>query len=180
VIAAPTVDTRLAELRRVFDRERAAPLSTRTEEQVENLLAIRILKDSYALRVGEISGLAAGKNIVKLPSPIRELRGIAAVRGVLVPVYNLGALLGYSAEVDETRWLALCGSEDCIALAFSEFDGCLRIPRTQIFPAEQDQAARTHVTHVARGTDRVLAVVSVPLLKAAIQERCQSGAAKER
>ena len=36
------------------------------------------------------------------------------------------------------------------------------------------------VTHVVRGSDTVLAVVSIPLLRATIQERCHGSASKER
>lgn len=180
MIAVPTLDTRVAELQTAFDKERAAPVSTRTEELMENLLGIRVSKNSYAIRVSEISGLIAGRKIVRLPSPVPELLGIAGVRGVLVPVYDLAALLGYSTEMEETRWLALCGTEDCIALAFSDFESYLRIPQAKVFPAEQDQTARTYVTHVARGTDMVRAVVSVPLLKTKIQERCHNSVSKER
>src|SRR5262249_8375175 len=131
-------------------------------------------------RASEISGLIAGRKIAGLPSPVPELLGIAGVRGVLVPVYSLAALLGNGGENDEPRWLALCGTEDCIALAFGDFESYLRIPRADIYGAEQSKTARSHITHVARGTDTVRAVVSIPLVRATIQERCHGGVSKER
>lgn len=176
--STPSFLAKVEELRAAFDGERAKPVSVQGEE-FESLLAVRASKDGYAVRVSEISGLVAGKKIVEVPSTVSGFLGLAGARGVLVPVYSLATLLGHSAEEDHARWLALCGREDPIALAFSEFEGYLRIPRAEICPAGQRAAARTHVTHIVRATEAVLPLVSVPLLRATIQERCRS-ASKER
>ncbi|MGB2590079.1 MAG: chemotaxis protein CheW [Candidatus Acidiferrum sp.] len=170
-----------AKLRSAFDRERALPLSSDAREQTENLIAIRVSRDAYALRVAEISGFATDRGIVAFPSPIRELLGVAAVRGVLVPVYSLAGLLGYGEESGDARWLALCGTEEPFALAFSGFEGYSRIAHTQLCPAEKRDATRTFVTHVARTPEMVRAVISIPLFRQAIRERCRSGSvSKER
>lgn len=131
--------------------------------------------------MSEISGLVTNKKIVAFPTPIPELLGVAGIRGALVPVYSLAMLLGYNAETERTRWLALCGTEDPVALVFSEFEGYVRVPLTQLYAAEQKDVARTHVRHVARTTDMVRAVVSIPLIRRAIQRRCgNDGVSKER
>ena len=180
MISLPGLVSRATKLREAFDKERAAPASGCGDEQTESFLAIRVSKDSYAIRASEISGLTVGQKIVRLPSPVPELLGIAGVRGVLVPVYSLAALLGHDAENDEPRWLALCGTEDCIALAFGGFESYLRIPLANVYAAEKSKTAGSHITHVARGTDTVRGVVSIPLVKATIQERCHGSASKER
>ena len=176
----PALVAKATELRDAFDQERAAPVAVRADGQLENLLAVRVSKDGYAIRVGEISGLVANRKIVELPSAVPGLLGVAGVRGVLVPAFSLAVLLGYSVESDEARWLALCGTEDCVALAFSGFEGYLRIPQAQVFRAQQSDMARTHVTHVARVPNMIRAVVSIPLVRATIQERCQGSSSKER
>ena len=176
-----STDAKIAELRRVFDQARAAPFSSGMEEQAEDLLAIRVSRDSYAIRVNEISGLATDRKIVAFPSLIPELLGVAGIRGALVPVYSLAMLLGYKAETERTRWLALCGTEDPVALAFSEFEGYVRVSLTKLYAAEQKDVARTHVQHVVRATDMVRAVVSIPLIRKTIQRRCgNDGVSKER
>ena len=175
------VSSKVAELRNVFDRARAAPFSSGASEQTENLLAIRVCRDAYAIRVGEISGLATARKIVVFPTPIPELLGVASIRGALVPVYSLAALLGYAIETEGTRWLALCGTEEPVALAFSDFEGYLGVALTQLYAAEQKGVTRAHVEHMVRATDMVRAVVSIPLLREAIQKRCGNNViSKER
>jgi purine-binding chemotaxis protein CheW len=175
------ITAKAAELRSVFDQARAAPLSAGAEEQTEDLLAIRISRDAYAIRVSEISGLATGKKIVAFPSPIPELLGIAGIRGALVPVYSLAMLLGYNAETERTRWLVLCGTQDPVALVFSDFEGYVRVSLTELYAAEQKDVARTHVQHVVHTPDVVRAVVSIPLIRKTIQRRCgNDGVSKER
>ncbi len=179
--ALSPISAKAAELRSVFDQARAAPLSSGAEEQTEDLLAIRIARDAYAIRVNEISGLATDKKIVGFPSSVPELLGVAGIRGALVPVYSLAMLLGYNAETERTRWLALCGPEDPVALAFSDFEGYVRVSLTQLYAAEQKDMASTHVQHVVRATDMSRGVVSIPLIRKTIQRRCgNSGVSKER
>lgn len=174
------ITAKVAELRRVFDQARAAPFSSGAEEQTEDLLAIRVSRDAYAIRVREISGLATDRRLIAFPSPIPGLLGVAGIRGALVPVYSLAMLLGYNAETERTRWLALCGTEEPVALVFSDFEGYVRVPLTQLYAAEQKDVTRTHVQHVARTTDMVRAVVSIPLIRKTIQRRCANdGVSKE-
>jgi chemotaxis signal transduction protein len=172
---------RAAELRRVFDEERALPFGARSVEQAESLISIRVSGDAYVMRTSEISGLVTDRKIVGFPTPVAELLGIAAVRGVLLPVYSLAGLLGYSAETEQTRWLVLCGTEEPLALAFNDFEGYLRVPLGQFYAAEQKDAAQTRVKHVVRDAEMVRAVVSIPLIREAIQTLCgKSGVSKER
>jgi chemotaxis signal transduction protein len=177
---SPT-SAKVVELRSAFDRERAIPCSSGTEVQTESLLAIRVSRDAYAIRVSEISGLATDRKIVAFPSSIPELLGVAGVRGALVPVYSLAKLLGYGADTGQARWLVLCGTEEPFGLALRDFEGYMRMPWTQLHQAEQQDVTRTHVTHLTRATDMVRAVVSIPLLRETIQERCRKNSfPKER
>lgn len=179
-VLSPVLE-KVAELRRAFDEARAIPFSEGAEERADNLLAIRISGDAYAIKVSEITGLATGRKVVRVPGPIPELLGLAGIRGTLVPVYSLHALLGYGSDAEQPQWLALCGTEECFALAFNEFQGYLRIPRGQLYPVEQKEAARIHVKEIARGPGGVRAVVSIPLVRENIQERCRSNSVpKER
>jgi chemotaxis signal transduction protein len=175
------ITAKVEELRRVFDQARAAPFSAGVEERTEDLLAIRVSRDAYAIRMSEISGLATGRNIVAFPSPIPELLGVAGIRGTLVPVYSLAMLLGYNAETERTRRLVLCGTKDPVALVFSDFEGYVRVSVTQLYAAEQKDIARTHVQHVVRAPNMVRAVVSIPLIRKTIHLRCgNDGVPKER
>jgi chemotaxis signal transduction protein len=172
LIALPHVANKAAELRDAFDRARAIPFSSQTFERIEDLLAIRVSGDAFAIRLGEISSLATDKKIVAFPSPIPELLGVAGIRGRLVPVYSLAALLGYSASTVRGRWLALCGAEELVGLAIDNFEGYLRVPLAQVYAAEQQDLVSAHLKHVVRVADTVRAVISIPLIIGVIQRRC--------
>jgi chemotaxis signal transduction protein len=168
------VTAKAVELRNAFDRARALPFLSEVRERSEDLLALRVSGDRFAIRLGEISGLATDRKIVAFPSPIHELLGVAAIRSRLVPVYSLAALLGYSAQATPGRWLALCGTEEPVGLAINDFEGYLRVPLTRVYPAEQ-KGESLHVKHVVRADDGVRDVVSIPLLIEVIQRRCRNG-----
>jgi chemotaxis signal transduction protein len=175
------IASKAAELRDAFDRARAIPLSTAGVEQVEGLLSIRVAGDPYAIRVSEISGLANDRKVVAFPSSIPELLGVAGMRGGLVSVYSLAALLGYGREAGQARWLVLCGAEESVGLAFSDFEGYFTVPSTQVYAADKRDAARARVKHVLRAADLVCTVVSIPDLLESIKRRCDnSRPSKER
>jgi chemotaxis signal transduction protein len=172
LIEPTRVSGKASQLRNEFDRARAIPVSSETVEQIENLLAIRVSGDAFAIRLSEISGLATDRKIVALPSPIPELLGVAGIRGRLVPVYSLSALLGYGAAAGQGRWLALCGAEEPVGLAINDFEGYLRVPLARVYAAEKKDMVSAHITQVVRASDMVRAVVSIPLLMEIIQRRC--------
>ena len=140
---------RAAELRKAFDQAFAAPPAGAAPETV-GLLLVRVGADPYALRVSDLSGLVSRRKVVPLPSGRVELLGVAGIRGSLVSVYGLAALLGYATATLETPWLALSGSPDPVALAFEELEGFLRVEAAELFGADTAGSARSHVREVVR------------------------------
>jgi chemotaxis signal transduction protein len=168
------------EMRRRFDAAfGAAPLDR--EEEAESFLALRIGPDGYALRVRETAGFAAARKIVPFPSPMAEMLGLAAVRGTVVPVFSMAALIGYGQGEGPPRWFVLSASADPVALAFSEFDGYVEAPRSELSAVEEADEkgpVRPHVRQVLRARGEVRGVIDVPSVARAIQTN--ENAARER
>lgn len=162
------VGDRALELRRAFDSSFAEAPREALERTVD-LLAIRIAGDAYVLRLGELSGLAAGRRITPLTSPAHGLLGLTSLRGNLVPVYGLGVLLGY-AEAGMTRWLGLVGVDAVTAFAFEDFEGFLRVPQEAI-TTQQGEGNAGHVRELVRVTGQVMRVVHLPTMIGAVTER---------
>jgi len=127
------------------------------------------------MRVSQITGLATDRKIIVLPSPVPELLGVAGIRGGLVPVYSLAALLGHSHEVNHPRWLALCGAEELVGLAFGDFEGYLKVSSSQIFVDSRNHAMREHVRDAVRTADVVREIVNIPSVVETIKRRCGQG-----
>jgi chemotaxis signal transduction protein len=169
------ITAKAAELRDAFDRERALPFLSEVDERIENLLVLRVSGDAFAIRLGEISGLATDRKIIAFPSTIPELLGVAAIRSRLVPVFSLAALLGYSAQATPGRWLVLCGTEEPVGLAINDFEGYLRVSLSRVYAAGQEDGVSARVVHVVRTDDMVRDVISIPALMKIIQRRCDNG-----
>lgn len=162
-----------AQLRQAFDRTFALPPSLASPE-VEDLLTIRVAGDPYAIRLLDIAGIVTGRRVVSVPAVTPDLLGLAGIHGGVVPVFGLSSILGYGPDPGSPRWMILCGSEEPIALAFSDFEGYLRLPTSALHADENFRATREHVkyvTQVATTPDGVRAVISVPLIMAAIRNR---------
>jgi chemotaxis signal transduction protein len=173
-LGADSGASRAAVLRDAFDRGFAEPPAIAQRETVD-LLSIRLGGDAFALRLVETAGLFSDRKITPVPTPLRELRGLAGVRGTLVPVYDLGVLLGY-AIANAPRWIVMA-REAPVAFAIETFVGQLRIDRAALITNEA--AGREHVREIARDEDVSRPIVHLPSLVAAIGKRASTSISRE-
>ena len=166
--------TQLAQqLRDAFDKSFAHPPAT-SVDQYEEILLVRVGADPYAIRLAEITGITATRVIVAVPSTDARVLGLAGIRGNIIPVFDLAALLGYPSNSETTRWMVLCAIDEPIALAFAEFEGYERLPHSSLL---SDAAAtqREHVGEIAQTSVGARPVVNIRRLVATIDGRRLAG-----
>ena len=166
----PVVESKAAELRQAFDLSFALP-PPQASQEVEDLLTIRVAGDPYAIRLGDIAGIVAGRRVIPVPAVTLDLLGLAGIRGDVVSVFGLASILGYGQAPGSPRWMILCGAEEPIALAFSDFEGYLRLPKSSLHADENLRTTRQYVNQVASTEDGARAVISIPLVVATIRNR---------
>ena len=162
-----------AQLRQAFDHSFALPPSADSPE-VQDLLMIRVAGDPYAIRLLDITEIVTGRSVVSVPTITPGLLGLAGIRGGIVPVFGLSSILGYGPDSGSPRWMVLCGAEEPIALAFSNFEGYLRLPTSALHVDENFSATSEktkYLDQVARTPDAVRAVISIALILATIRNR---------
>lgn len=157
-----------ARLREAFDRSFAVARPPDPPAS-DNLLAIRIGAEPYALRLSQIAGLFADRKITPLPGSGPALLGIAGFRGAIVPVYDLAALLGHRAD-ETVRWLAMAAGGP-VAFAFAVLDGHLRVAVDAIMPRGSDEQPRQHIRHFACTSDMVRPIVHLPSVLDAVRRQ---------
>jgi purine-binding chemotaxis protein CheW len=170
-VTSETLSDRAEELRLAFDRSFAAPHRTEMVDDVE-LLAVRAGGTAYAIRLAAVSGLFADRTVTPLPGPVPELLGVAAFRGAVVAVYDLGALLGHTAHQSgiataQPRWLVLDTGTPPVGLAFDALDGHVRAPAGAIAAAADGGFAAVLDGNLVRP------VIDVPEIRASIEEKCR-------
>jgi len=161
------------QLRQAFDLSFALPPALASQD-VEDLLTIRVAGNPYAIRLLDIAEIVTGRKIVPVPAVTPNLLGLAGIHGGIVPVFGLSSILGYGPDPGTPRWMLLCGTEEPIALAFSHFEGYLRLP-TSAFHADENIRANSeqvkYVNQVLSTPDGARAVISMPLIMANIRNR---------
>lgn len=156
----------LADLRREFDGTFAVPL--RVAGGRESLIALRVAGEGLAVRTMQIAGLAKRRPIVSVPSSVPGLLGIMGLRGTLLPVYDLAALLGLRAAAGGS-WLMLANPESPIGLLFDEFEGQVEIEPACLYESEGSRS-RGHLRLVARVGTGHRAVIDIPGIVAQIRK----------
>lgn len=114
--------SRADELRDAFDRGFAAAPAIDKAAALE-LLRIELAGAPHAIALSDIAGIQVDPKITTLPTTASELIGVMAVRGAIVPVYDLRALLGLSTA-RAARWVVLAKG---LAFAFDAFVGHIAI-----------------------------------------------------
>ena len=110
--------SRASELRDEFDRSFAVAPAGDTSTPYE-LLQIELAGEPYALALSEIRSLHVDLAIVPVPSRAPALLGVIALRGAIVPVYDLRRLLGLPTD-RPSRWVVVAGNN---AFAFDHVAG---------------------------------------------------------
>ena len=160
--AAP-MDRRAAQLREAFDRTFAVAPPAGEGERID-LLAITVGGLPYALRMSEVGAVVACRKIAPLPSRRAELLGAAGVRGNLVIVYSLDALLGERSGRERTpvSWLAIYKHAEGVAFGFAQVEGILRVPAGNVHPIETPNEGRKSANHaVVRLDEGVRSIVDL-------------------
>jgi chemotaxis signal transduction protein len=160
------VTNRAAELRLAFDRGFAEPVHRDTTPK-EDLLAVRVGAQAYAMRLSEITGLFADKKITSVPGCHAALYGIAGFRGAIVPVYDLQTLLGHP-NTQTSRWLVITAAAP-VALAFAGFEGQLRVARDAIAPEPPRPGIQSFARALVRTENFVGPILHLPSVLDAIK-----------
>jgi chemotaxis signal transduction protein len=96
--------------------------------------------------------------------------GLAGLKGRLVPVYSLAALLGLKEDPDESCWLAVCEvEEEALGLTFANLEGTVRAAQADLYAAKVEGIK--HVREVVRLASDMGYVVDLTSLKVAVKQR---------
>lgn len=158
------------ELRQEFDRSFALP-PARAAQEFEDLLAIRVAGDPYAIRLRQIGAIISGRKLVAVPAATRDFLGISGTRDGIVAVFGLASILGHVQGAEAPRWMILCGADEPIALGFSDFEGYLRLPTSALHSDEELRGTHNYVDAVASSDTGLRAVLGIPLVLAMIRNR---------
>lgn len=107
-----------------FDRSFAEPARA-VETGGESVLAIRVGDGEYMLRLADVVTVRRAPRIVALPNASAIQLGIAGLRGNLVTVFSLAALLGVRGDDSgvESGWIAALSRHRGMAIAFAGMNG---------------------------------------------------------
>jgi chemotaxis signal transduction protein len=166
--------SRALELRREFDAAFAAPPAA-TRRATIDLLDIALAGHPCALRADEIAGIHLDLVVTPIPGPLSELAGVTALRGALLPVYDLGLVFGAGACAG--RWIVLDAART-VGFAFTEFHGHLRIDAADLAAHDGGEASAL-APYVARVGTAARPVLSIPSLVDTVRQRASRANARK-
>ena len=165
---------RLAELREQFDDSFTRPLA-KAAAPAHKLLAIQAGEGHFALRLEESAGIHACPKVVPLPASSSALLGIVGVRGRLLAVYRLAALLGVPPGSLLPRWLVVARADEQVAFAVDNIEAYLHVGAADIYPRSAHTAAHDEFSRELLSYNASLRpVLSIAALVAAIRRQASA------
>jgi purine-binding chemotaxis protein CheW len=155
-----------SDLRRRFDESFAAPPRPPLAD-TDELLALRAGGAPYALRLRQAAGLYSDRPVTPLPGPVPALLGVAGFSGAIVPVYDLGALLG-TPSTGVPRWLVLATGAPALAVAFDELEGHLRVTTEALVDEPGGHPPQGYLRGMVALPDGTRPIVDLPAVRAGV------------
>ena len=160
-MSAADYELQLQQLRQQFDESFSQPPPAQAEARRDFILVAaggrRIALELDG--VNGLQGLERGLTVVPLPSDAAAVLGIAALKGTVLPVFDLGVLLG-GAAVTQAWWSGpvllhvQTAAADSLGLAFEHLLHFARVPAAEVYTG----ADGTHLQY----QDELYPVVLLP------------------
>jgi len=162
-------------------------VSNADEDHDERFLTFRSDGRLYAVPAASVSEVVRLPPIARVPHAPRRLMGLANLRGSVVPVASVRALLGRDEALatHASRLIVLDGSSR-VALAVDEVSRLIRVAQEQVKTAEADMASEAgeRLRGVFESKSDVIKILDVPELlkhgfahRAAARQTASLGAA---
>lgn len=163
-----SLERRVSEMRRAFDGRFAEPVAEPQRDWIDFLLVV-VASQPYAARFSELARVAVDRKIVVVPGAAPGLLGLSAIQGQLVPVIDLGVLLGAAPAERTPRWMALY-RDPLVALAFQELRGSHRVASEDVRPLDS-APAHAPLSHQAISVESSLIyVLDIPSIVSRIRQ----------
>ncbi len=165
-------------LRLEFDRSFAAPPPASTAE-AQRFLAIRVGGDPYAVALAQVLEVHAERRVAKLPLDAPDLLGVANVRGIPTPVYDLAVCLGYAPGGRHGATLLVRGPLP-LGLAFDAVEIHLAVDAIALAVARAPDPTRPHLSGLLRLGDEPRPIVNLDSVFEMIARRAKAAGAREK
>lgn len=131
---------------------------------IVELLTFRLTKEEYAFRVDEVQEIIKPQRITRIPRSRPYLIGITSLRGKIIPVIDLKAMLSLRGECDDERRqkiLILKGTRGPLGVLIDRVINVIRPPASTIVetPAHLPEAEMRFIDGVAIVDGRFVSII---------------------
>ncbi|MBD2857382.1 purine-binding chemotaxis protein CheW [Spongiibacter sp. KMU-158] len=114
-------------------------------QPVENLwsgVGFALAGHSFVVPMGEVSEVLVEPNVTRIPGVKTWVKGVANIRGRLLPMIDLGAFLGLESRSHRNRRVLVCENDDfLVGLLVDEVLGMQYFQRRTYFDSNEDLPA---------------------------------------
>jgi len=164
-----------AEKKSKEDSKLSRPAQNIVDEQSNMYLTFSIGTESYGIDVGSVVEIIRISTITPIPSVYSFIKGVANLRGKILPVIDFRTRLGLSSmEYDDRTCIVVVQHEEInVGIIVDRVTEVMRIPLSKIEPRPKVSStiASRFVANIARISDSVKTIVDVAKLLYDLSEK---------
>jgi chemotaxis signal transduction protein len=124
-------------------------------QETRHVLAVNLGTEAYGIPISQVREITTLDDLTTTPVSHTDFLGLANIRGEIIPVFDLGGVLGRPPRPDATRQVdvVIVTGQGPLVLRSDSIRGTIRIPASEL---------RTPTGNLGNLTDVVDAVVTLP------------------
>lgn len=134
-------------------------------QNVREFLCLRVAREEYAIDIMDIKEIIKPREVTEVPRSPTFVPGIISLRGMILPVFDIGLRLGFQQEVcsGKERIVVVRRGEGFCGILVDEVSQVIRLPEEALEPPPPvlEGIDRDFVTGIGRHGDRMLILLNL-------------------
>nr|NIS40474.1 purine-binding chemotaxis protein CheW [Desulfuromonadales bacterium] len=128
---------------------------------MSQVLVFRLGDELYGLEVTRIQEVAEAPSLHYIPRAPEHFLGAINFHGNILPVFDLGAFLGFASREKDERVIVLTGADGNMALAAEQIKGFVPYDAEALMPVDQERKNNSYIHSVMSREEEMINLLDI-------------------
>jgi len=138
---------------------------------MRQVLTFLLGRERYGLDIVAVQEIVEAPQRYFIPSAPACFQGAINFHGTILPVIDLGRLLGFELTGCDERVIVLDAEIGCLALAVSLLEGIVALPGDDLLPGDPERQRQACISELLYDQDEMINMLDIHLLLTRLETR---------
>jgi len=136
---------------------------------MRQVLTFLLGRERYGLDIAAVQEIVETPQRYFIPNAPASFQGAINFHGTILPVIDLGRLLGFEAAESDQRVIVLDAEIACLALAVNRLGGIVSLSGDDLLPGDPECQQQACISELLGGQEGMINMLDIPLLLARLE-----------